>query len=62
MPTKSRKSKPACGVCGGFMKVTRVIPAAHIYPELRTYRCNECGVSRTVENEKELEGEASVAA
>lgn len=60
---KSRKSKPACGVCGGLMKLTRLIPAAHIFPELRSYRCNECGVTRTVEDEKELEeGAAAVAA
>jgi hypothetical protein len=61
MPKKSRKSKPACTVCGGFMKITRLIPAAHIYPELKTYRCNECGVPRTVEHEHELRIEAAPA-
>ncbi len=62
MPRKSRKSAPKCAVCGGKMKIRGLIPAAHIYPELKTYQCGECGVSRTVEDERELAASATSAA
>ena len=56
----SKKSKallkPAlkCELCEGSLKLKKVIPAAHIFPELRTYGCVECGVLRSVEDEAEL--------
>jgi len=48
--------KPAlkCELCEGILKLKKVIPAAHIFPELRTYACVECGVLRSVEDEAEL--------
>jgi acetone carboxylase gamma subunit len=56
--TKAKSPKrpkgPHCLVCDGVMTVKRVIPAAHIFPELRTYQCEDCGVMRSVESEKEL--------
>jgi hypothetical protein len=36
------------------MTLKRVIPAAHIFPELKTYQCRVCGNLRTVEHEAEL--------
>ena len=56
--TKAKSPKklkgPHCLVCDGVMTVKRVIPAAHIFPELKTYQCEDCGVMRSVENEQEL--------
>jgi len=48
--------KPAlkCELCEGILKLKKVIPAAHIFPELRTYACVECGALRSVEDEAEL--------
>ena len=43
-----------CELCEGSLKLKKVIPAAHIFPELRTYACVECGVLRSVEDEAEL--------
>jgi len=43
-----------CELCEGGLKLKKVIPAAHIFPELRTYECVECGVLRSVEDEAEL--------
>jgi hypothetical protein len=57
MPKKSTGLlKPAlkCELCEGTLKLKTVIPAAHIFPELRTYECVECGALRSVENEAEL--------
>ena len=52
--------KPAlkCELCEGILKLKKVIPAAHIFPELRTYACVECGVLRSVEDEAELLADA----
>jgi len=36
------------------MKLRTVIPAAHIFPELKTFQCVGCGNRRTVEDESEL--------
>jgi hypothetical protein len=36
------------------MKLGTVIPAAHIFPELKTFQCVGCGNRRTVEDEAEL--------
>jgi hypothetical protein len=36
------------------MKLKRIIPAAHIFPELKTFQCTGCGNLRTVEDEREL--------
>ena len=48
--------KPAlkCELCEGSLKLKKVIPAAHIFPELRTYGCVACGMLRSVEDEAEL--------
>jgi hypothetical protein len=57
MPRKPRAPrKPAlkCELCEGDLQLKKVIPAAHIFPELRTYACVECGVLRSVEDEAEL--------
>jgi hypothetical protein len=57
MPKKSKaRLKPAlrCELCEGSLKLKKVIPAAHIFPELRTYGCVECGALRSVEDEAEL--------
>jgi hypothetical protein len=56
MPVKRgfKKARPKCWVCGGILKIKGVIPAAHTYPELRTYQCNDCGAMRTIESEQEL--------
>jgi hypothetical protein len=49
-----KAAPPKCGICAGLMKLKRVIPAAHIFPELKTYQCRVCGNLRTVEDEAEL--------
>jgi len=57
MRKKSKaRLKPAlkCELCEGSLKLKKVIPAAHIFPELRTYGCVECGALRSVEDEAEL--------
>jgi hypothetical protein len=58
MPKKrnaARKlAEPKCTVCADRMKLKRIIPAAHIFPELKTYQCVGCGNLRTVEDEREL--------
>ena len=58
MPRKPKAAKkaaaPKCEICAGLMKLKRVIPAAHIFPELKTYQCRVCGNLRTVEHEAEL--------
>ena len=43
-----------CAICADTMKLKRVIPAAHIFPELKTFQCVGCGNLRTVEHEAEL--------
>ena len=57
MPKKSTGLlKPAlkCELCEGNLTLKKIIPAAHVFPELRTYECVECGVLRSVEDETEL--------
>jgi hypothetical protein len=44
------------------MTLKTVIPAAHIFPELKTFQCVGCGLLRTVENESELTARLNVAA
>ena len=39
----------SCRVCGGPMLLVRTIPAVAHLPELRTFRCQCCGVLRTDE-------------
>jgi hypothetical protein len=48
------KSALKCELCEGSLKLKKVIPAAHVFPELRTYACVECGVLRSVEDEADL--------
>jgi len=45
---------PGCPICLGAMTLSTTIPQAHIFPELRTYRCDGCGYLKTVEDEGEL--------
>jgi hypothetical protein len=45
---------PTCSICSGAMMLRGTIPPAHIFPELRTYQCSECGHLRTVEDEAEF--------
>ena len=52
--TQRKVALPACAVCDGILTLRKVIPAAHIFPELRTYQCFECGHLRTVEDDCEL--------
>ena len=58
MPKKRNAARkvavPKCAVCADTMKLKRVIPAAHIFPELKTFQCVGCGNLRTVEDEREL--------
>ncbi len=46
-----RATGPACPICSDRMKLKSVIPAAHIFPELRTFQCAGCGNLRTDEVE-----------
>ncbi|HEX3993716.1 MAG TPA: hypothetical protein VHX39_21310 [Acetobacteraceae bacterium] len=50
----NRANGPACPICLGAMTLRSTIPPAHIFPELRTYRCDGCGNLRTVEDERDL--------
>lgn len=34
---------PACATCGGPMSLVRVLPKLGGLPELRTFRCGDCG-------------------
>jgi hypothetical protein len=45
---------PRCPICFENMYLKGIIPAAHIFPELKTFSCTGCGNLRTVENEAEL--------
>jgi hypothetical protein len=44
------------------MKLRSIIPAAHIFPELKTFQCVGCGSRRTVEDVIELATPEVVAA
>jgi hypothetical protein len=44
------------------MKLKSIIPAAHIFPELKTFQCAGCGNRRTVEDAAELATPEAVAA
>ena len=50
----AKKIAAKCAICEGKLKLKTVIPAAHIYPEMRTFQCDGCGYLRTVENDSEL--------
>jgi hypothetical protein len=52
--TAKQVAGPKCEICDGAMKLKRVIPAAHIFPELKTFQCMGCGLLRTVEDVAEL--------
>ena len=51
---KVEKKFPKCPICEGAVRLKTIIPAAHIFPEMRTFQCACCGYLRTVENESEL--------
>jgi hypothetical protein len=57
-----RPAEPKCEICAATMTLKTVIPAAHIFPELKTFQCVGCGLLRTVENESELTARLNVAA
>ena len=41
---------PLCNQCdGGAMTLVRSSPGVATLPELRTYRCNQCGYVETIE-------------
>lgn len=57
MPKKrkpARKAGPMCPICSEPMQLKMTIPKAHIFAELKTFQCGECGNLRTVEDEIEL--------
>ena len=58
MPRQRKSTRkvagPKCSICDGLMKLGMVIPAAHTFPELKTFQCVGCGNRRTVEDEAEL--------
>jgi hypothetical protein len=58
MPRQAKQKRKSaghlCPVCSGTMRLKSKIPAAHVFPELKTFRCLECGNLRTVEDEVEL--------
>jgi hypothetical protein len=60
--TARKAAVPKCAVCADTMKLKRVIPAAHIFPELKTFQCVGCGNLRTVEDERELVASEAVRA
>ena len=60
--TSRKVAAPKCAVCADTMKLKRVIPAAHIFPELKTFQCAGCGNLRTVEDERELVAPEAVRA
>jgi hypothetical protein len=41
---------PTCAICADAMKLKSVIPAAHIFAELKTFQCDGCGNLRTLED------------
>ncbi len=47
-------AQPKCSICADPMQIKKIIPAAHIFPELRTFQCSGCGNLRTVEDVAEL--------
>jgi hypothetical protein len=60
---KARKSPgPTCSICSDTMKLKSVIPAAHIFAELKTFQCGGCGNLRTMEDAELSAGDALKAA
>ncbi|HYI26550.1 MAG TPA: hypothetical protein VD863_01755 [Bradyrhizobium sp.] len=47
-------AQPKCSICAEPMRIKTIIPAAHIFPELKTFQCRGCGNLRTVEDIAEL--------
>ncbi len=43
-----------CAVCGQPMRLIKILPSVATLPELRTYKCDACGVMVTdaIEDEK----------
>ena len=61
-PKRAKVTDPKCGICAETMKLKSIIPAAHIFPELKTFQCAGCGNRRTVEDAAELATPEAVAA
>ena len=53
---------PTCAICADTMKLKSVIPAAHIFAELKTFQCDGCGNLRTLEDAELAASEAMQAA
>ena len=53
---------PTCVICSGTMKLKSVIPAAHIFAELKTFQCDGCGNLRSMEDAELSAGDAMKAA
>ena len=51
----SMAEKTACIVCGAPMTLERVTPKLGALPELRTFRCIECGIVRTRDSKEDIE-------
>jgi hypothetical protein len=65
MAKKKKERKLAgltCAICADTMKLKRVIPAAHIFAELKTFQCDGCGNLRTLEGAELAAGDAMKAA
>jgi hypothetical protein len=44
VPTVAGRIRPACPNCGRSMHLSRITAATDALPDLRTFRCGECGV------------------
>ena len=65
MAKKKKQPKRAgltCAICADTMKLKSVIPAAHIFAELKTFQCDGCGNLRTLEDTELAGGDAMRAA
>jgi DNA-directed RNA polymerase subunit M/transcription elongation factor TFIIS len=48
------KHRPACPNCGRSMHLTRTTPRSGGLPDVRTYKCGECGVWATTAADDEV--------
>lgn len=50
-PQSNRPAPPSCACNGEALELVVTAPRVGPFPELRTYRCSDCGHVVTVENE-----------
>jgi hypothetical protein len=50
MPIDEESDDRVCPLCGGAMKLDRIIPKLGGLPTLRTYQCLDCKEVETVES------------